>query len=174
MPIDQPQNRLDWPNIDRLLLACQFDHKTAMTELDLSTLKALPPTQLSLLTVESARWLLYNLRNHSEITISNRDPGADRQLATGSAAESQPNFPTVVKRLTATLQEGKFDAAIVFTQPHCSPYSLVYLLYLSGIPIRVGQSSEFGGNLLSVLIHPPLDSTSPTVYHQHLLQAILA
>ncbi|GAA6624073.1 glycosyltransferase family 9 protein [Scytonema sp. NUACC26] len=42
-----------------------------------------------------------------------------------------------------------FDAAIICTEPGESPYSLAYICYLAGIPIRIGRSQEFGGSLLS-------------------------
>ena len=42
-----------------------------------------------------------------------------------------------------------FDAAVIFTNARESPYPLAYICYLAGIPIRLGQSDEFGGGLLS-------------------------
>ncbi|NJL22052.1 MAG: hypothetical protein HC895_16540 [Leptolyngbyaceae cyanobacterium SM1_3_5] len=49
---------------------------------------------------------------------------------------------------------GGFDGAIVLTAPMQSPYPAAYRCYLAGIPIRVGQSIEFGGGVLSHCIEP--------------------
>ncbi len=51
--------------------------------------------------------------------------------------------------LITKLREYAFDAAVIFTNPRESPYALAYICYLAGIPIRIGQSQEFGGGVLS-------------------------
>jgi len=70
------------------------------------------------------------------------------------------------------IRDRSFDAALVFTTPHQSPYGLAYLCYLAGIPLRYGQSCEFGGAVLTTCIVPPLDPVQLTDYHLHLLQSI--
>jgi hypothetical protein len=67
------------------------------------------------------------------------------------------------------LSDRRFDAALIFTAPNQSPYALAYLCYLAGIPIRVGQSQEFGGSVLSACIAPPLDRVSSEDYYLHLI-----
>lgn len=62
-----------------------------------------------------------------------------------------------------------FDAAIIFTTPSQSPYALAYLCYLAEISIRLGQSHEFGGGVLSACITPPVEDVSLTDYYLHLL-----
>lgn len=47
------------------------------------------------------------------------------------------------------LRQQRFAAAIILTAPGQSPYTLGYLCYLAGIPIRVGRSREFGGQVLT-------------------------
>jgi ADP-heptose:LPS heptosyltransferase len=74
--------------------------------------------------------------------------------------------------LIAQLVQCRFDAVIIFTQPFQSPYSVAYFSYLAGIPIRAGQSSEFGGSLLSHPVQPPLDPVCEPAYSQHLLESI--
>ncbi len=74
--------------------------------------------------------------------------------------------------LIETIQTSHFDAAIILTNPGQSPYQLAYLCYLAGIPIRLGQSQEFGGGVLSHCIKPPLDAVSPDQYILHLLTAV--
>ncbi|MBE9111579.1 hypothetical protein IQ273_19420 [Nodosilinea sp. LEGE 07298] len=57
----------------------------------------------------------------------------------------------------AWLRQQQFDAAVILTAPGQSPYTLGYLCYLAGIPIRIGQSCEFGGQVLSHCSPPPDD-----------------
>ncbi|MBD2091736.1 hypothetical protein H6F67_17980 [Microcoleus sp. FACHB-1515] len=66
---------------------------------------------------------------------------------------------------------GGFDAAIVLTAPKQSPYPTAYRCYLAGIPIRVGQSIEFGGGVLSHCIQP-IETDDVTAHHLHLLRSI--
>ncbi len=73
--------------------------------------------------------------------------------------------------LIGTLRECAFDAAMIFTAPFQSPFSFAYLCYLANIPIRLGQSLEFGGGVLSHCIKPPIEPVSLTKYHLHLLEA---
>lgn len=68
------------------------------------------------------------------------------------------------------LQPG-FEAAMIFTAPGRSPYAIAYLCYLAGIPIRVGQSIEFGGGVLSHWVKPPLRAVGAE-YHLHLLRSV--
>ncbi|MEB3357765.1 MAG: hypothetical protein VKK04_13635 [Synechococcales bacterium] len=49
------------------------------------------------------------------------------------------------------LREQGADAVVILTGRGRSPYCWAYRCYLAGIPIRIGQSSEFGGQVLS---HP--------------------
>ncbi|MEH2066673.1 MAG: hypothetical protein V7K47_00480 [Nostoc sp.] len=63
--------------------------------------------------------------------------------------------------LISKLRQYDFDASLIFTNPGESPYSLAYICYLAGIPIRIGQSQEFGGGVLSKCVKPqPLESLS--------------
>lgn len=73
--------------------------------------------------------------------------------------------------LIQILRQKAFQAALIFTQPKQSCYSLAYLCYLAGIPIRIGQSVEFAGGVLSTWITPIADPVSPTHYHLHLLKS---
>lgn len=74
-------------------------------------------------------------------------------------------------RLVETLRDRSFDAAVIFTAAGRSPYALAYLCYLAGIPIRLGQSCEFGGGVLSSCVAPPIDPR-PAIDHQlHLLES---
>lgn len=73
--------------------------------------------------------------------------------------------PSQENLLVEKLKQEQFSAAILFTQKRESPYSLAYLCYLAEIPIRIGQSQEFGGSVLSHRIQPPADdSVDPYLY----------
>lgn len=74
--------------------------------------------------------------------------------------------PELMQDLVAKLRQGHFDAAIVFSPPAHSPYPLAYLCYLAGIPHRFGQSSEFGGAVLSHWVNP--GSTARTIVEHYL------
>lgn len=76
--------------------------------------------------------------------------------------------PSQIRELVGWFHDRRFDAAILFTPPHQSPYPLAYLCYLAGIPLRLGQSPEFGGGVLSpwVRSEAPLE---PTEHYRFLL-----
>lgn len=61
----------------------------------------------------------------------------------------------LVQDLIAAIQVHQFEAAIIFTGISQSPYPLAYACYLAGIPLRIGQSAEFGGGVLSHWVKPP-------------------
>lgn len=71
-----------------------------------------------------------------------------------------------------TLRLSSFDAAIILTTPLQSPFTAGYLCYLAGIPVRVGQSREFGGAVLSHCITPSADSVTLADHHLHLLKNV--
>ncbi|WP_035994327.1 glycosyltransferase family 9 protein [Leptolyngbya sp. KIOST-1] len=70
---------------------------------------------------------------------------------------SQTGDPVDWQQAIAWLRHQQFDAAVILTAPGQSPYTLGYLCYLAGIPIRIGQSHEFGGQVLSHCSPPPGD-----------------
>lgn len=59
--------------------------------------------------------------------------------------------------LVERLRRGRYDAALIFTSFTQSPYPPAYVCYLAGIPVRMGQSKEFGGALLTHWWKPPED-----------------
>jgi ADP-heptose:LPS heptosyltransferase len=67
------------------------------------------------------------------------------------------------------LRAGKFDTAVIFTSFSQSPYPPAMACYLAGIPVRVGQSKEFGGQALSIEVKPPEDSGHQVDRNLHLL-----
>ena len=57
--------------------------------------------------------------------------------------------PARERELISLLAERDFDAALIFTSFSQSPYTPAYVCYLAGIPLRAGESNEFGGSTLS-------------------------
>lgn len=57
--------------------------------------------------------------------------------------------PEREQALIARIAEERFDAAFIFTSFSQSPHPPGYVCYLAGVPLRIGQSKEFGGGVLS-------------------------
>ena len=57
--------------------------------------------------------------------------------------------PARERELITLLAEQDFDAALIFTSFSQSPHTPAYVCYLAGIPLRAGESNEFGGSTLS-------------------------
>lgn len=144
-----------WSSVHHLLLcSCHANHSTAYLE---NTLEAIHQT----LPQATVQWLLLDSNNHYHLISDWNTP----LFAEGTVTTSDP--VTIV----AAVQACHFDAAIILTLPGQSPYQLAYLCYLAGIPIRLGQSHEFGGGVLSHCIQPPLDPVPPTQYILHLFNS---
>lgn len=60
-----------------------------------------------------------------------------------------PHDPAREQRMVATLAEGRFDAAVIFTSFRQSPLPAAYLCYLAGIPLRMAASIDGPGSLLT-------------------------
>lgn len=73
--------------------------------------------------------------------------------------------------LVSRIQQGQYDAAVIFTSFSQSPYPPAYVCYLARIPIRLGQSKEFGGSVLSQWVKPPPDETHQVDRNLHLLES---
>lgn len=73
--------------------------------------------------------------------------------------------------LVAMIRAGAFDAAVIFTSFSQSPHPPAYVCYLAGIPIRLAQSKEFGGALLSQWVKPLPDSIHQAERNLHLIEA---
>ncbi|GAB1542426.1 hypothetical protein NUACC21_51000 [Scytonema sp. NUACC21] len=63
--------------------------------------------------------------------------------------------------LVKKLQNGKFDAAIIFTSFSQSPHPAGFLCYLAGIPLRIGESKEVGNGVLTTEV-----PSAPDEIHQ--------
>ncbi|MDQ2742069.1 MAG: glycosyltransferase family 9 protein, partial [Chloroflexota bacterium] len=60
-----------------------------------------------------------------------------------------PFDPVRERELIDLLAERAFDAALIFTSFSQTPHVPGYVCYLAGIPLRAGESKEFGGTTLS-------------------------
>ncbi len=73
-------------------------------------------------------------------------------------------------RLVEDIRERAFDAAIIFTSFTQSPYPPAYVCYLAGVPLRIAQSKEFGGGVLTQWVRPLPDDAHQVDRNLHLLQ----
>ena len=80
--------------------------------------------------------------------------------------------PTLTHELALIdkLAARRFDAAFIFTSFTQSPWPPAYLCYLAGVPLRLGQSHEFGGALLSTCVTPPALAGHQVDRNLHLLE----
>lgn len=60
-----------------------------------------------------------------------------------------PFDPAQERELIDILAARNFDAALIFSSFSQTPHVPGYVCYLAGIPLRAGESKEFGGNTLS-------------------------
>ena len=70
------------------------------------------------------------------------------------------------------LREGRFDAAIIFTSFKQTPHPAAYACYLAGIPLRVGESKEWGGGVLSHAVAPLPDTAHQVERNLHLVESV--
>ncbi len=61
--------------------------------------------------------------------------------------------------LVRLLEERRFDAALIFTSFSQNPHVPGYVCYLAGIPLRAGESKEFGGSALTTELRGCPDET---------------
>lgn len=103
-------------------------------------------------------------------------PGVDEVLvlkALWQDASAALEFDSEREQKTIrALADGRFDAAFIFTSFSQSPYPPAYASYLAGIPIRVGQSKEFGGGVLSHSVRAAPDALHQVDRNLHLLASV--
>jgi ADP-heptose:LPS heptosyltransferase len=63
--------------------------------------------------------------------------------------------------LVETLRGGEYDAAIILTSFKQTPHPAGYACYLAGIPLRLGESKEWGGGVLTTEV-----PSAPDELHQ--------
>ncbi|MDQ4077193.1 MAG: glycosyltransferase family 9 protein [Chloroflexota bacterium] len=87
------------------------------------------------------------------------------------ASGTMPLDPAREQALVETIWARGFDAAVIFTSFSQSPYPPAYVCYLAGVPVRLGQSKEFGGSLLSQSVKPLPDDVHQVDRNLHLLES---
>ena len=70
------------------------------------------------------------------------------------------------------LRRGRFDAAVIFTSFKQTPHPAAYACYLAGIPLRVGESKEWGGGVLSHAVTPLPDTAHQAERNLHLVESV--
>lgn len=82
-----------------------------------------------------------------------------------------PLDPARELALVDEIRGRKFDAAIIFTSFTQSPHPPAYVCYLAGIPLRIAQSKEFGGGVLTQWVRPLGDESHQVDRNLHLLRS---
>ncbi|MDX2215227.1 MAG: hypothetical protein SFY66_18330 [Oculatellaceae cyanobacterium bins.114] len=172
----------DWRAVGRLLVVGGNPQPAEVLSLHAAlsfVRRALPEVDLTVLTVETLDLEALQAMQIEAIALVDRERSDQDLQPTDSSAYNTPldqgsraDLMQQAKPLIQHLGDRRFDAALIFTTPTQSPYAWAYLCYLAGIPIRIGQSQEFGGRVLSTWVSPPLEEVSTTEYYLHLLQSI--
>lgn len=97
---------------------------------------------------------------------------ATEEVLWQSLAPAGPPDPGREQALVSRLAAGRFDLALIFTSFSQSPLPAGYACVLAGIPVRVGQSKEFGGGVLSHELASPPDECHQVDRNLALLEGI--
>jgi ADP-heptose:LPS heptosyltransferase len=74
--------------------------------------------------------------------------------------------------LIQTLRDRRFDAAIVFTSFSQTPHAAGYMCYLAGIPLRLGESKEWGGSVFTTEIKSAPDEIHQVERNLRLIESV--
>lgn len=74
--------------------------------------------------------------------------------------------------LIQNIRDRQFDAAIVFTSFSQTPHAAGYLCYLAGIPLRAGQSKEWGGSVLTTEVKSIPDDVHQVERNLYLIESL--
>lgn len=80
--------------------------------------------------------------------------------------------PAPERALASMLAAREFDAALIFTSFSQSPYPAARVCADASIPLRVGQSKEFGGGLLTTWVRPLGDEEHQVDRNLRLLEVL--
>jgi ADP-heptose:LPS heptosyltransferase len=83
-----------------------------------------------------------------------------------------PFEPAREIELIQLITERSFDAALIFSSFSQTPHVAGYVCYLAGIPLRAGESKEFGGGTLSTELRGTPDETHQVDRNLHLVRAL--
>jgi len=85
---------------------------------------------------------------------------------------SLPFDPPRERELIDRLAAGRFDAAVIFTSFSQTPHVPGYVCYLAGIPLRAGESKEFGGATLTTELRGASDELHQVERNLRLVEAL--
>jgi ADP-heptose:LPS heptosyltransferase len=74
--------------------------------------------------------------------------------------------------LVDAIRERRFDAALVFTSFSQTPHVPGYVCYLAGVPLRAGESKEFGGSVLTTELRGAPDEMHQAERNLRLVEAV--
>ena len=154
----------DWPSIRRVL-AVRLDNVGDAVLLGpaLRALRgALPHATITLLASPAAASVAPLLPWVDDVMVE--------QVVWQDTKGAMPLDPDRELALIGRLAEGRFDAAFIFTSWAQSPWPAAYACYLAGIPIRIGESKEFGGGVLTSSVPPCPDALHQADRNLHLLE----
>ena len=83
-----------------------------------------------------------------------------------------PFDPARENELIQLVAERSFDAAMIFSSFSQTPHVAGYVCYLAGIPLRAGESKEFGGGTLSTELHDTPDEIHQVDRNLRLVHAL--
>jgi lipopolysaccharide heptosyltransferase II len=154
-----------WSNVRRIL-AIRLDNVGDVVMLGpaLRTLRhALPSASLTLMASPAGSQVAPLLPWVDDVMVE--------RVVWQDASGAMPLDPEREQTLVQRIRSHDFDAAVIFTSFSQSPHPPAYICYLAGIPIRLGQSKEFGGSLLTQWVKPLPDSAHQVDRNLHLLEA---
>jgi ADP-heptose:LPS heptosyltransferase len=76
-----------------------------------------------------------------------------------------PFDPARELELVRMLAERSFDAALIFTSFSQTPHVPGYVCYVAGIPLRAGESTEFGGACLDIAPEEVVEAAGALLPH---------
>lgn len=82
-----------------------------------------------------------------------------------------PLDPARELALVEEIAARSFDAAVIFTSFTQSPYPPAYVCYLAGVPLRIAQSKEFAGGVVTEWVRPLPDDTHQVDRNLHLVES---
>ncbi len=83
-----------------------------------------------------------------------------------------PFDPARERELIDLLAARQFDAALIFTSFSQTPHAPGYVAYLAGIPLRAGESKEFGGRVLTTELKGAPDDMHQVERNLRLVEAL--
>jgi ADP-heptose:LPS heptosyltransferase len=83
-----------------------------------------------------------------------------------------PFDPAREKDLIQLIADRSFNGAVIFSSFSQTPHVAAYACYLAGIPLRAGESKEFGGGTLSTELRGTPDETHQVDRNLRLVQAV--